>query len=95
LNILLHVPIQGGGNTDESERLSGGGAIKQDDVVFFLADVFVDIQQKTDFLHTGENGQFFRQNLVHPGHVQQTGQVHVDVAPVALDFFLDIQFLNP
>lgn len=68
---------------------------KQNYVVFFFADVFIDVQQEADFLHAGKNSQFFSQNIVNPGPVQQAGDILVDVAPVALDLFLGIQFLNP
>ena len=43
----------------------------------------------------GKNGQFLGQDFIQSGGIQQQRQILMNCPPIFLNFFLDVQFLEP
>ena len=91
---VLHVPLERGRHADEAHGFGGRGAIEHDDVVAVLAAELVDVHHGAQLFHAGEDGEFLGLDVADAGGAQHGDDVGGDLAPVALDLLLDIDFVD-
>src|SRR6185369_13105632 len=79
---------------DEAHGFGGGGAIQHDDVVAVLAAELIDVHEGAEFFHAGEDSEFFGLHVVDAGGAQDADDVGGNLAPVAFNFLLDVDFVD-
>ncbi len=91
---VLHVPFERGRHADEAHGFGGGRAIEHDDVVALFAAELVDVHHGAQLFHAGQDGQFLGLHVADAGGAQHRDHVGRNLAPVALDLLLDIDFMD-
>ena len=92
---VLHIPVKRGGQADETNTFRSRRTIKHDHIELLRFAVLTDIHQRTQLFHTGEDRHLFGFHRAQTAGPQNCGDVTGNGIPVALDFALDVDFLNP
>ena len=91
---MLHVPFERGGHADEAHGFGGGRAIEHDHLVALLAPVLIHVHHGAELFHAGKDRQLFGLHVADAGGSQHGDDVGRDLAPVPLDFLLDVDLLD-
>ena len=92
---MFHIPLHRGGHRHKAKALASRGAVQHHRFVALFLVPFVDVKQRAQFLHAGEDGHFFGLNFAQAGGAQERTDVRPNALPVLFDFFLDVDFVNP
>ena len=91
---MFHVPLERRRHGDEPQRLGRRGAIQHDHVVGVLLPVLIHVHQRAQFFHARQDGQLLGFHVSQPGGAQHRRQIAGNLAPMALELDLNIDFLD-
>ncbi len=91
----LDVPVHDLGQGEQPERLGGGGAVHDQDVVVAALHVRLHVDQREDLVEPGDHRQLFGLDRLGARPVHQRDGVLLDLAPVVLQPLLRVDLLGP
>ena len=92
---MLHVPIECRWHTDKAHRFGSRRGIEHNDVVALFAAILVYVHHGAQFFHAGQDRKFLCLHTADASGAQHRCDIRGNFLPMALDFFLDVEFLDP
>jgi hypothetical protein len=91
---MFHVPVERGGQTDETQGFGCGSTIENHDVELLALSILVDVHHGAEFFHSGEDGHLLGLDSTKTGGAEHGGNVKRDFLPMALDLVVNVDFLD-